>query len=181
MLSAEGLRRAAVTVALVAGEDGMASVVMCRRGRVGSHQGQWGLPGGRIDSGESAEQAAVREMGEEVGLTSPLVLGRLDDYVSRSGFHITPFVAWCAGQVPAVTSPEEIRSVHRFGLSELIRADSPRWVHIPESDRPVLQLPIEDWFVHAPTAAVLYQFAEVVLRGRTTRVDQVEEPVFAWR
>ncbi len=177
----EGLRRAAVAVALVAGQDDVASVVLCRRGRVGSHQGQWGLPGGRIDDSESAQTAAVRELGEEVGLIEPEVLGRLDDYVSRSGFHITPFVVWCAGQVPTVTSPAEIHSVHRVGLPELVREDSPRWQRIPESDRAVLQLPIDDWFLHAPTAAVLYQLAEVVLRGRHTRVDTVEEPVFAWR
>ncbi len=76
-------------------------------------------------------------------------------------------------------SPREIKSVHHVSLTELLRP--PRWVDIPESDRAVLQLPIADSLVHAPTAAVLYQFAEVVLRERPTRVDHVEEPVFAWR
>ncbi|CAN5465150.1 hypothetical protein BH23ACT9_BH23ACT9_34230 [soil metagenome] len=175
------LRRAAVCLALVADEQGGAGVVLCRRGRVGSHQGQWGLPGGRIDADEDAQTAALRELAEEVGLVGGQVLGRLDDYPTRSGFHISPFVVWCPDARPAVTSPAEIRSVHHIDLGELVRPDSPRWIDIPESDRAVLQLPIGDQLIHAPTAAVLYQFAEVALRGRHTRVLDVEEPVFAWR
>lgn len=180
--SAEGLHRAAVCIALVADPaGGAAGLVLCRRGRVGSHQGQWGLPGGRIDPGEDAEAAALRELDEEVGLVAVEVLGRLDDYVTRSGFHLSPFVVWCPGAQAQAASPMEIRSVHHVGLDQLVRDDSPRWVDIPESDRSVLQLPIGDSLIHAPTAAVLYQFAEVGLRARHTRVHDVEEPVFAWR
>lgn len=177
---ADGHRAAAVAVALVDAGDGQAGFVLCRRGRVGSHQGQWGLPGGGIDDGEAPVDAAVRELVEEVGLTGE-VLGRLDDYTTRSGFHISPFVVWCAGGVPTVASPAEIRSVHVVPLAELVRPDSPRWITIPESDRDVLQLPLGEHLVHAPTAAYLWQFAEVALRGRETRVADVEEPVFAWR
>lgn len=176
----DDLRQAAVCVVLVRGEDGQAAVVLCRRGRVGSHQGQWGLPGGRVDEGESASTAALRELREEVGLAGQ-VIGRLDDYVSRSGFHISPFVVWCEPGQPVVASPAEIVSVHRVGLAQLIREDSPRWVTIPESDRAVIQLPLLGQLIHAPTAAYLYQFAEVGLRDRRTRVADVEEPVFAWR
>ncbi|MCE5290313.1 MAG: CoA pyrophosphatase, partial [Nocardiaceae bacterium] len=57
----------------------------------------------------------------------------------------------------------------------------PRFISIAESDRPVIQLPIANSLVHAPTAAVIYQFAEVVLAGRDTRVHDLEQPVFAWR
>ena len=176
----EAHRQAAVALALVAAEDGSAGTVICRRGRVGSHRGQLGLPGGAVDHGESPEAAALRELEEEVGLQGE-VLGRLDDYVTRSGFHISPFVVWCVGRVPRVTSPTEIVGFTVVPLGELLREDSPRWLDIPESDRPVLQLPLLHSSIHAPTAAYLYQFAEVVLRGRPTRVDTVEEPVFAWR
>lgn len=176
---ADGHRAAAVAITLTPTEDGQAGFVICRRGRVGSHQGQWGLPGGGIDPTETARDAAVRELAEEVAVTGE-VLGRLDDYTTRSGFHISPFVVWADG-TPRVASPAEIRSVHVIPLAELVRPDSPRWITIPESDRPVLQLPLGDNLVHAPTAAYLYQFAEVVLRDRPTRVADVEEPVFAWR
>ncbi len=177
----EGLRRAAVTVALTADGDDGAGLSMCRRGRVGSHRNQWGLPGGGVDPGETTEQAAVRELKEEIGLVPTDILGRLDDYVTRSGFHLTPYVMWCQDQRPAVVSVEEIRSVRQVPLSELLRPDSPRWLDIEESTRPVLQLPVDDLLIHAPTAAVMYQFTEVALRNRVTRVADVEEPVFAWR
>jgi hypothetical protein len=53
-------------------------------------------------------------------------------------------------------------------------------VAIPESERPVIQLPILSTLVHAPTAAVVYQLREVVIHGRATRVDHFEQPVWAW-
>jgi hypothetical protein len=57
----------------------------------------------------------------------------------------------------------------------------PRFLRIPESDAPVIQLPLLGRLVHAPTAAVLHQFREVVLCGRPTRVRHLEQPVFARR
>ena len=58
---------------------------------------------------------------------------------------------------------------------------SPEIVAIEESDRPIIRLPLPVANVNAPTAAVLYQFREVALAGRDTRVDHFEQPVFAWR
>ena len=52
---------------------------------------------------------------------------------------------------------------------------------LPESDRPVIQLPILATLVHAPTAAVVYQTREVAMHGRATRVYHFEQPVWAWR
>lgn len=175
----DGLRRAAVCVALVEGDGGRAEVVACQRGGVGSHRHQWGLPGGSVDTGETAEQAAVRELGEEVGLQAEEVLGRLDDYVTRSAYHLSPFVVWCPRQRPRVASPAEIAAVHRFPLTDLLQP--PHWEQIPESDRPVLSVPLGRHHIYAPTAAVLHQFAEWVLHDRRTSVAEVEEPVFAWR
>jgi hypothetical protein len=54
-------------------------------------------------------------------------------------------------------------------------------VTIAESDRPVIRYPMLGTTIHAPTAAVLYQFAEVAVHGRATRVSHLEQPVFAWR
>jgi len=163
---------------------GGASFVLCRRSsRLSKHSAQWALPGGRLDPGESVIDAALRETDEEVGvrLDESSVLGVLDDYPTRSGYVITPVVVWGGPDVVLVPSPDEVRAAYRVGLHELTRPDSPRFVSIPESDRPVVQVPIGGDLIHAPTGALLVQFRWVGIDGRRNeRVDEFEQPVFAW-
>ncbi len=78
-------------------------------------------------------------------------------------------------------NPAEVARVHLVPLETLDEPDVPRFISIPESDRPVIQLPILGSLIHAPTAAVIYQMREVVSHGRPTRVDHLEQPVWAWR
>jgi len=161
-----------------------AALILTRRSSaLRDHAGQWALPGGRIDDGETPEQTALREMAEEVGLTlgAAAVLGRLDDFVTRSGYVITPIVVW-AGPGHALTpNPTEVDSIHRIPVNEFMRTDAPLLENIPESDRPVLRMPVGDSWIAAPTAAMLFQFREVCIAGRTTRVAHYEQPHFAWR
>lgn len=168
----------------VTGVAGGAALVLCRRAAsLHRHGGQWAFPGGRVDGDETAEQTARRELLEEVGvdLCDDAVLGRLDDYRTRSGYVMTPVVMW-ADDVHLVPDPAEVANAYRIGLHELCRADSPRLVSIPESNRPVVQLPIGRDILHAPTGAVLLQFRLVALEGRVgERVHDLEQPVFAWR
>ncbi|OLC59546.1 MAG: coenzyme A pyrophosphatase [Candidatus Rokubacteria bacterium 13_1_40CM_4_69_39] len=182
-LARDGRRPAAVALVLLDDDEGRACFLLTRRAAsLRAHARQWALPGGRIDPGESAERAALRELREEVGLErdEPTVLGLLDDYGTRSGFIITPVVVWGGSGAALVANPAEVASVHRVPLADLDRPDVPRLVTIPESDRPVIQVPLLSTLVHAPTAAVLYQVREVVVHGRPTRVAHFEQPVWAW-
>ena len=111
------LRRAAVAVAIVARADGEACFVLTERAAgMRHHAGQWALPGGRLDSVETVEQAALRELAEEVGLRlgSASVLGRLDDYPTRSGFAMSPVVVWAGEAGELERNPAEVAAVHLF-------------------------------------------------------------------
>ena len=179
-----GLRPAAVAVALVTDAEGRECFVLIRRARtLRDHAGQWALPGGSIDAGESAIEAALRELREEVGILAGggSVLGLLDDYPTRSGFVITPIVVWCGDSGGLIANPHEVAEIHRVPITELTKPGVPRLRTIPESERPVISIRLVGTDVHAPTAAVLYQFREVGLFARATRVHEYEQPVFAWK
>ncbi len=168
----------------MAGVAGGAAFVLCRRSaRLNSHTSQWALPGGRLDAGETPIDAALRETDEEIGvrLDESAVLGLLDDYPTRSGYVITPVVVWGGPSIELAPHPDEVLAAYRIGLHELARDDSPRFVMIPESDRPVVQVPLGGDLIHAPTGALLVQFRWVALDGRINeRVADFEQPVFAW-
>ena len=177
-------RPAAVAVTLLPDAEGRACFLLTRRGtKLRRHRGQWALPGGRLDPGENVRQAALRELAEEVGLDldEASILGRLDDFATRSGFVITPLVVWCSEYVELTADPHEVAAMYRVPLADLDRPDVPVLTEIPESDRPVLSMPIRGGLVHAPTAAFIYQLLEVALRGNDKRVAHFEQPVFAWR
>jgi 8-oxo-dGTP pyrophosphatase MutT (NUDIX family) len=163
--------------------QGRAALILTRRSsRLRNHAGQWALPGGRIDEGESPEATALREMREEVGLDldPSAVLGRLDDFVTRSGFAMTPVVIWAGARRDLVPNVDEVDSIHRIPVAEFLRADAPLLDPTPDG-APVLRMPVGDSWIAAPTAAILYQFREVCLLGRETRVAHYEQPAFAWR
>ncbi len=195
--ASEGLRRAAV--ALVVTDEGLgadlhglpaqpawsrrAALVVTRRAlTLRQHPGQFALPGGRIDEGETPEQTALRELAEEVNLVldASAVLGRLDDFVTRSGYAITPVVMWAGAAETMQPNPGEVASIHRLPLTELLREDAPLLSSQAGSTQPVLRMPVGEGWIAAPTAALLYQFREVCLLDRPTRVAHFEQPHFAW-
>lgn len=164
--------------------SGGAAFLLTRRvGRLRSHAFQYALPGGRIDAGETTVEAALRELDEELGirLEEEAVLGILDDYPTRSGYVMTPVVLWGGGSLEVRPAAQEVLAAYRVGLGQLLREDSPQFYSIPESERPVVQLPLGADLLHAPTAAVLLQLRWWGLEGRHDPVDGFEQPVFAWR
>ena len=181
--AAPALKRAAVAIALTESDRGDTAFLLTRRvAGLRSHSAQWALPGGRCDAGETQAQAALRELHEELGLelAESEVLGLLDDYPTRSGYLITPVVVWAGRNAAIVPNPAEVASVHRVTLEEIERNDAFSFTRIPESDRRVIRFRLRGGHIHAPTAALIYQFSEL-LAGRHTRVAELEQPVFAWR
>jgi 8-oxo-dGTP pyrophosphatase MutT (NUDIX family) len=180
----EGRKAAAVALVLLPDAEGRGCFLLTKRApTLRAHTGQWALPGGRMDAGETPEVAALRELDEELGLKlgGDKLLGLLDDYPTRSGFVITPVVFWADDPGALSPNPAEVARVHLVPLEALDAPDVPRFISIPESDRPVIQVPLLGSLIHAPTAAVIYQMREVVSHGRPTRVDHLEQPVWAWR
>ena len=180
----DALRPAAVAMTIVSNEEGEASFVITRRAAsLRDHSGQWALPGGRIDEGEDPAGAALRELDEEVALRCgpDRVLGLLDDYPTRSGFRITPVVVWGGTGVVLTPNPKEVAEVHRVPIAGLDAPGIPKLFDLEVSDRPVLSVRILGQDIFAPTAAVIYQFREVAIHGRDTRVSRYDQPPFAWR
>lgn len=161
-----------------------AALILTRRSlKLKHHSGQWAFPGGSQDPGETSEETALRELSEEVGLalSEDRILGRMDDFTTRSGFTITPVVVWGGAGVSLSANPDEVESIHRIPIEEFLREDAPILQPTSTSRHPVLMMPVGDTCIAAPTAAIIYQFREVAIRGIPTRVAHYEQPYFSWK
>jgi 8-oxo-dGTP pyrophosphatase MutT (NUDIX family) len=176
------LKQASVAICVQTSADGNTLLITRRAHGLRNHAGQWALPGGRRDDGETIEDAALRELREETGVRLGVssVLGLLDDYVTRSGYLMTPVVVWGGapdGQLAA--APAEVARIFQVPLADL--DVEPEFLSIPQAQAPVIRLPLFDRYVHAPTAAIIYQFCQLALHGTTLRVAHFEAPPHLWK
>jgi len=187
----EGLRLAAVSIVLApsAGHRDTAFLLTRRAPRLNAHAGQYALPGGGIDAGETALDAARRELHEELGIEAgpDQVLGALDNLPTSSGYLVTPFVIWLGAHAEPRPAPDEIAKVFRIPLADLFAGPGRggnRGVAGADDDyRDVFArfIPTLGHDLFAPTAAILDHFREVALLGRTTPAVRYREPRFARR
>ncbi len=160
-------------------------LITLRASKLRRHSGQYALPGGRLDEGETLQQTALRETKEELGLTlsEADVLGRLDDMPTRSGFVIAPYVLWDSRQSNLRPEHREVERVFHIPLSDLDSPKIPTFESDEALETPAMCAPLATLGhqIYAPTAGILYQFQEVAIYGRPTRVAHFEQPAFAWK
>jgi len=181
--TAARLKLAAVTITLTNHRGGTHFLLTKRAPRLNAHAGQWALPGGRLDPGESAGGAALRELEEELGVHLPpsAILGALDDYQTASGYLISPLILWTGADTQLEPNPAEVAAVYHIPLGDVAAPDAAQFIGQPGTAHPMIRLSLTTGHIHAPTAAILYQFAERALYGRPTRVDRLSEPDWARR
>ncbi len=164
---------------------GQASILLTRRARgLRRHSGQFALPGGRVDPGETAAEAGLRELEEEVGLRLPpdRILGWLDDFATHSGFVIAPVVLWAGERDALKPDPQEVAVIYRVPLADCGRSGALKRIPFSGLPRvPALSLKSVGTWVFPPTAAIIHQFAELAVHGRHTEVVDFKQPAFARR
>lgn len=188
--AAGALKPAAVAIVLLPGQAGRSGLLLTRRAaRLRAHSGQYALPGGKLDPGETAAEAALRELAEELGVVAAAgaILGRLDDLPTRAGYLIRPHVVWLDAAPALRPAPDEIAAVHHVPLADLFagrgRGGNRGMTAEDEAGPGVFSLfiPALGHDLFAPTAAILDQFREVALLGRASPAVRFGEPPFARR
>ncbi len=176
--------RTAAVALVISPHQGRPTFILTRRAlTMRRNAGNYALPGGNLDPGESAFDGARRETAEELGVSLPAeaALGLLDDFVTLGGHRVTPVVLWSDDEVTLTPDPVEVHAAWRIPLAELDDPRSPRRRKHAGGPDPILQMRLNGGWVNAPTAAWIYQFREVALHGRATRLDGVGQPAWTAR
>lgn len=174
----EGRRLAAVAI-VVSPHRRRPTFLLTRRAlTLRRNAGNFALPGGNFEPGEDAVAAAARETQEELGvrLERSAALGLLDDFLTLGGHRVTPVVFWSDATLRLTPDPIEVHAVWRIALADLDHPQSPRRLPREGGGDPILQMYAAGKWINAPTAAWLFQFREVALHGRDTRLDGVGQP-----
>jgi len=157
---------ASVLVPLVERPEGMTVMLTRRTAHLNKHAGQVSFPGGRVEHDEDALAAALRETDEEIGLDPALVdvLGRLDDYVTITGFRVTPFVGLIAPGFTVTPDPFEVAEIFEVPLAFLLDpANHQRHSRVVDGrERPYYAMPYNDHYIWGATAGMLMNLYEVL-------------------
>ncbi len=161
------LRPAAVLVPLIDRSDGMTVLLTQRTAHLSAHAGQIAFPGGRIEAQDADEvAAALRETEEEVGLTRELisVIGRLDTYVTGTGFEITPIVGIVAPAYTLTIDPYEVAEAFEVPLSYILDSRNHNRTERESAGRTrvFFVLPYQGRNIWGATAGMLVNLAEVL-------------------
>jgi 8-oxo-dGTP pyrophosphatase MutT (NUDIX family) len=154
---------AAVLVPIVMGDE--PSLLLTRRtSHLKKHAGQISFPGGRIDPDDTdAEAAALREAHEEIALDPAKVevVGRMDDYVTGTGYRITPVIGLLPPGLTYIPSPREVESIFEFPFSVLLDPEAPRRQkqHVRGQWREYWVWPHPEHFIWGATAAIMHHLA----------------------
>ena len=161
------LRAAAVLVPLVAHEDGTTILLTLRTAHLQAHAGQISFPGGAREAQDNdAVETALREVQEEIGLTPNTVeiIGRLDTYITRTGFEVTPVVGMLSPPLALRPDPNEVADVFEVPLELILQPECPQ-LHSREflgKTRWFYAFPHEGRFIWGATAGMLLNLREVL-------------------
>ncbi len=159
-------RAAAVLLALIDRPDGLTMLFTERALHLPHHAGQVSFPGGRIDGGEDAIAAALREAWEEVRMPPSAVeiVGRLPTHVSGTGFAITPVVGFVSGDFVAEPDPGEVAGVFEVPLAVVLAPGALRTTYRERLGTrfKVYELEHSGRLIWGATAAMLKTFREVL-------------------
>jgi 8-oxo-dGTP pyrophosphatase MutT (NUDIX family) len=177
------LRRAAVAILLSPHEGAAAYVLTRRASNLRRGAGNYALPGGALDPGEDAIAGALRETSEELGVTldRSSALGLLDDFATLTGHTVTPVVLWSDDPLELKPDPVEVQDAWLVPIADLDHPEAPMREAHPDGGEPILRMFMRGSWINPPTAAWLYQFREVALYGRETRVHAVGQPTWTAR
>lgn len=167
MLPPETLVAAAVLVPLVARDGGITVLLTRRTDHMSSHGGQVSFPGGRIDAADAdAVEAALREAEEEIGLAPRHVapLGRLDTYVTRTGYEVVPVVGLVTPPFELSRNPHEVAAIFEVPLGYLLDPANHRLgSRVYEGVmRYFYEMPWGEHYIWGATAGMLVNLAEVL-------------------
>ncbi len=157
------LTPAAVLVGFCEGRSGLELLLTKRASGMRHHPGQIAFPGGKMEVGETAERAAIREAKEEIGVPSDQVriLGRLAHHQSVTGFDIIPILARVEGRFPSVLQRSEVEElfsvpIHHVADSKIYRREGRFFRGIR---RDYLVAPFGPYYIWGATARILFELA----------------------